>query len=95
MKRFSLVALLLTLALLCPLARAEAPETLEAAQARIAELETQLAEKDARIAELEALLDTPAAFDEDAAVVHYLATQGIRMVDPGRVVSLIPAILQG
>ena len=71
MKRFSLVALLLTLALLCPLARAEAPETLEAAQARIAELETQLAEKDARIAELEALLDTPAAFDEDAAAVEF------------------------
>lgn len=36
-----------------------------------------------------------ASFDEDAAVVHYLATQGIRVVDPTRIVSLRPAILQG
>jgi len=36
-----------------------------------------------------------ASFDEDAAVIHYLATQGIRMVDPSRVISLRPAILQG
>ena len=35
-----------------------------------------------------------ASFDEDAAVIHYLATQGIRMVDPSRVVSLRPAMLQ-
>lgn len=39
--------------------------------------------------------NSSASFDEDAAVVHYLATQGIRMVDPSRVVSLKPAILRG
>ena len=38
--------------------------------------------------------NSAASFDEDAAVVHYLATQGIRMVDPSRVVSLKPSILQ-
>ena len=36
-----------------------------------------------------------ASFDEDAAVVHYKATQGILMYDPTRCISLIPAILQG
>lgn len=36
-----------------------------------------------------------ASYDEDSATVHYLATQGIRMVDPGRVVSFIPAMLLG
>jgi len=35
-----------------------------------------------------------ASFDEDAAVVHYKATQGILLYDPSRVVSLIPALLQ-
>lgn len=35
-----------------------------------------------------------ASFDEDAAVVHYKATQGIVMYDPTRCISLIPAILQ-
>ena len=38
--------------------------------------------------------NTSASFDEDAAVVHYLATQGILMRDPSRVVSLRPAMLQ-
>lgn len=36
-----------------------------------------------------------ASFDEDAAVVHYIATQGIRMVDPGRVTCLVPNLLRG
>ena len=36
-----------------------------------------------------------ASFDEDAAVVHYKATQGIVMYDPSRCISLIPAMLQG
>ena len=36
-----------------------------------------------------------ASFDEDAAVVHYKATQGIIIYDPTRCISLIPAILQG
>lgn len=36
-----------------------------------------------------------ASFDEDAAVIHYKATQGIRMVDPSRVISLVPAALLG
>ena len=36
-----------------------------------------------------------ASFDEDAAVVHYKATQGIIVYDPTRCISLIPAILQG
>jgi len=35
-----------------------------------------------------------ASFDEDAAVVHMKATQGIVMYDPTRCISLIPAILQ-
>lgn len=35
-----------------------------------------------------------ASFDEDAAVVHYKATQGILMYDPTRCTSLIPALLQ-
>ena len=38
--------------------------------------------------------NSSASFDEDAAVVHYKATQGIVMYDPTRCVSLIPAILQ-
>jgi hypothetical protein len=36
-----------------------------------------------------------ASFDEDAAVVHYKATQGLVIYDPTRCISLIPAILQG
>lgn len=36
-----------------------------------------------------------ASFDEDAAVVHYKADQGILMYDMTRVISFIPAILQG
>ena len=36
-----------------------------------------------------------ASFDEDAAVVHYKATQGIVMYDPTRCISLIPDILRG
>lgn len=36
-----------------------------------------------------------ASFDEDAAVVHYKATQGIVVYDPTRCTTLIPAILQG
>lgn len=35
-----------------------------------------------------------ASFDEDAAVVHYKATLGIRVVDPSRCISLIPALLR-
>lgn len=41
------------------------------------------------------LNNSSASFDEDAAVVHYKATQGIIIKDPGRCVSLIPNILQG
>lgn len=36
-----------------------------------------------------------ASFDEDAAVIHHKTTVGIVMYDPTRVISLIPAILQG
>lgn len=36
-----------------------------------------------------------ASFDEDAAVVHMKATQGIVMYDPTRCISLIPAMLLG
>lgn len=39
--------------------------------------------------------NSSASFDEDAAVVHYKATQGIVIYDPTRCTSLIPAILQG
>ena len=39
--------------------------------------------------------NSSASFDEDAAVVHYMATQGIVIYDPSRCISLIPAILQG
>lgn len=39
--------------------------------------------------------NSSASFDEDAAVVHYKATQGIVLYDPTRCISLIPAILQG
>lgn len=38
--------------------------------------------------------NSSASFDEDAAVVHYMATQGIVMYDPTRCVSLIPGLLQ-
>ena len=35
------------------------------------------------------------SFDEDAAVIHRMATLGICVLDPTRTMSLIPAILQG
>lgn len=35
------------------------------------------------------------SYDEDSAVVHYKATLGIIVYDPTRVISMIPAILQG
>lgn len=35
------------------------------------------------------------SFDEDAAVVHRMATLGIAVLDPTRTMSLIPSILQG
>ena len=35
------------------------------------------------------------AFDEDAAVIHRMATLGVCVLDPTRTMSLIPAILQG
>ena len=35
-----------------------------------------------------------ASFDEDAAVMHVMATQGIVLYDPTRCISLIPALLQ-
>lgn len=38
--------------------------------------------------------NSSASFDEDAAVVHYKATQGIVVYDPTRCISLIPALLQ-
>jgi hypothetical protein len=36
-----------------------------------------------------------ASFDEDAAIIHRMATLGICVLDPTRTMSLIPAILQG
>lgn len=36
-----------------------------------------------------------ASFDEDAAVIHKMATLGICVLDPTRTMSIIPAILQG
>lgn len=36
-----------------------------------------------------------ASFDEDAAVIHKMATLGVCILDPTRTMSLIPAILQG
>lgn len=36
-----------------------------------------------------------ASFDEDAAVIHKMATLGICVLDPTRTLSLVPAILQG
>lgn len=35
------------------------------------------------------------SFDEDAAVIHRMATLGVCVLDPTRTMSLIPAILQG
>lgn len=35
------------------------------------------------------------SFDEDAAVIHRMATMGVCVLDPTRTMSLIPAILQG
>ena len=35
------------------------------------------------------------SFDEDAAIVHRMATLGVCVLDPTRTMSLIPAILQG
>lgn len=35
------------------------------------------------------------SFDEDAAVIHRMATLGICVLDPTRTMSLIPAVLQG
>ena len=35
------------------------------------------------------------SFDEDAAVIHRMATLGVCILDPTRTMSLIPAILQG
>ena len=35
------------------------------------------------------------SFDEDAAIVHKMATFGVCVLDPTRTMSLIPAILQG
>lgn len=35
------------------------------------------------------------SFDEDAAIIHRMATLGICVLDPTRTMSLIPAILQG
>lgn len=39
--------------------------------------------------------NSSASFDEDAAVAHYKATQGIIIYDPTRCISLIPALLRG
>ena len=36
-----------------------------------------------------------ASFDEDASVIHKMATLGVCILDPTRTMSLIPAILQG
>lgn len=35
------------------------------------------------------------SFDEDAAVIHRMATLGICVLDPTRTMSIIPAVLQG
>ena len=35
------------------------------------------------------------SFDEDAAVIHRMATMGVCLLDPTRTMSLIPAVLQG
>lgn len=36
-----------------------------------------------------------ASYDEDSAVIHKMATLGVAIMDPTRVFSLIPAVLQG
>lgn len=35
------------------------------------------------------------SFDEDAAIVHKMATLGVCVYDPTRTMSLVPSVLQG
>jgi hypothetical protein len=35
------------------------------------------------------------SFEEDAAIIHKMATLGVFILDPTRTISLIPAVLNG